>query len=161
MNAILINMYIGGPPSFSCYKTTSHHSESKIHYTDCTVTTPGMDPASGVFKVQEPGVYQFTFTGFFVSLKGHMVSTDIYLRRGKDDKIIGRGSAKSEENGTFGLGTGTDDNLHSTISIVLQERLQLDDQVLVSMVIHGDHGSSKIDSDFSRKIIFTGLKISD
>ena len=34
-------------------------------------------------------------------------------------------------------------------------------QVLVSMVIHGNHGSSKLDSDWSRKIIFTGLKISN
>ena len=32
-----------------------------------------MSPSSGVFTVQEDGVYQFTFTGFIVALKGHMV----------------------------------------------------------------------------------------
>ena len=34
-------------------------------------------------------------------------------------------SAKTEEDGIF----GKDDDLHSTISIVLQERLQIGDQV--------------------------------
>ena len=86
-----------------------------------------------------------------------MVSADIYHRRGKEDKIIGRASAKTVEDGIL----GKDDDLHSTISIVVQEELQRGDQVLVSMVIHGNHGSSKLDSDWSRKIIFTGLKISN
>ena len=89
------------------------------------------------------------------------MSIDIYLRRGKDDKIIGRGSAKTDENGTLGFGSGTDDDLHSTVSIIVQERVELGDQILVSMVIHGNHGDSTLNSDFSRKIIFTGLKISD
>ena len=86
-----------------------------------------------------------------------MVSADIYHRSGGEDSIIGRGSAKTVEDGIL----GKDDDLHSTISIVLQERLRPGDQVLVSMVIHGNHGSSKLDSDWSRKIIFTGLKISN
>ena len=33
----------------------------------------GMDPKSGIFKVQEAGVYQLTFTGFAASIDGHMV----------------------------------------------------------------------------------------
>ena len=86
-----------------------------------------------------------------------MVSADIYHRSGGEDSIIGRGSAKTVEDGIL----GKDDDLHSTISIVLQERLSAGDQVLVSMVIHGNHGSSKLDSDWSRKIIFTGMKISN
>ena len=79
MNHCNINHHPGSPPSFSCYKTESHHSESKIHYSDCTIATPGMDPDTGTFTVQEPGVYQFTFTGFIVSLKGHMVSESVYM----------------------------------------------------------------------------------
>ena len=35
----------------------------------------GMDPKSGIFKVQEAGVYQLTFTGFAASIDGHMVSS--------------------------------------------------------------------------------------
>ena len=54
---------------------------------------------------------------------------------------------------------GKDDDLHTTVTIVLQETLQAGDEIFVSMVIHGDHGTSKIDSDFSRKIIFTGFQI--
>ena len=86
-----------------------------------------------------------------------MVSADIYHRSGGEDKIIGRASAKTVEDGIL----GKDDDLHSTISIIVQEELRRGDQVLVSMVIHGNHGSSKLDSDWSRKIIFTGLKISN
>ena len=33
-----------------------------------------MDAPSGVFTVEEAGVYQFTFSGFVVSIKGHMVT---------------------------------------------------------------------------------------
>ena len=79
-----------------------------------------MDANTGIFKVQEPGVYQITFTGFFVSLRGHMValnviviilysstqvSADIYLRTGEKDEIIGRSSAKTDEDGVFGSGS--------------------------------------------------------
>ena len=32
-----------------------------------------MDKNSGIFEVKESGVYQITFTGFFVSIRGHMV----------------------------------------------------------------------------------------
>ena len=53
------------------------------------------------------------------------VSTDIYLRRKKQDKIIGRASAKTDEDGIF----GKDDDLHTTVSIVLQETLEEDDKV--------------------------------
>ena len=86
-----------------------------------------------------------------------MVSADIYHRRAGEDNIIGRGSAKTVEDGIL----GKDDDLHTTVSLVIQEELRKGDQVLVSMVIHGNHGSSKLDSDWSRKIIFTGLKISN
>ena len=80
-----------------------------------------MDANTGIFKVQESGVYQITFTGFFVSLRGHMVniidivtnwtfsfiqvSADIYLRTGEKDEIIGRSSAKTDEDGVFGSGS--------------------------------------------------------
>ena len=63
----------GSPPSFSCHKTDSHTGSTKLSYSDCSVTTPGMDKDTGIFLVKESGVYQITFTGFFVSLKGHMV----------------------------------------------------------------------------------------
>jgi len=145
------------PPSFSCHKTDSHTSETKVFYSDCSVTTPGMDTNTGIFKVKESGVYQITFTGFFVSLRGHMVSADIYLRTGEKDEIIGRSSAKTDEDGVF----GRDDDLHATTSIIVMERLAEGDKVFVSMVISGPHGDSKLESDFSRKIHFTGLKISD
>lgn len=85
-----------------------------------------------------------------------MISTDIYLRRENTDKIIGRASAKTDEDGIF----GKDDDLHTTVSIVLQETLTEDDKIFVSMVIQGSHGDSKIESDFTRKIIFTGFQIS-
>jgi len=145
------------PPSFSCHKTDSHTSETKVFYSDCSISTPGMDANTGIFKVQEPGVYQITFTGFFVSLRGHMVSADIYLRTGEKDEIIGRSSAKTDEDGVF----GRDDDLHATTSIIVMERLREGDKVFVSMVISGPHGDSKLESDFSRKIHFTGLRISD
>jgi len=145
------------PPSFSCHKTDSHTSETKVFYSDCSVTTPGMDRKTGIFQVKEAGVYQITFTGFFVSLKGHMVSADIYLRTGTKDEIIGRSSAKTDEDGVF----GKDDDLHATTSIIIMEKLNVGDKVFVSMVISGPHGNSKMESDFSRKIHFTGLKISD
>ena len=41
------------------------------------------------------------------------------------------------------------------------EKLELEDEVFVSMAIHGDHGDSSLWSDFSRKIHFTGLRVSD
>jgi len=145
------------PPSFSCHKTDSHTSETKVFYSDCSISTPGMDANTGIFKVQESGVYQITFTGFFVSLRGHMVSADIYLRTGEKDEIIGRSSAKTDEDGVF----GRDDDLHATTSIIVMERLREGDKVFVSMVISGPHGDSKLESDFSRKIHFTGLRISD
>jgi hypothetical protein len=34
----------------------------------------GMNSSTGFFTVVEPGVYQLSFTGFFVALRGHMVS---------------------------------------------------------------------------------------
>jgi hypothetical protein len=33
-----------------------------------------MNSSTGFFTVVEPGVYQLSFTGFFVALRGHMVS---------------------------------------------------------------------------------------
>jgi len=56
---------------------------------------------------------------------------------------------------------GRDDDLHATTSIIVMERLREGDKVFVSMVISGPHGDSKLESDFSRKIHFTGLRISD
>merc|ERR1712106_486350 len=106
-------------------------SEDKITYSGCSINTPGMDPSSGIFTVQVPGVYQITFTGFFVSMRGHMVSADIYLRTGEKDEIIGRSSAKTDEDGVF----GRDDDLHATTSIIVMERLAEGDKVFVSMVI--------------------------
>ena len=80
-----------------------------------SVTYPGMDTATGVFTVTDPGVYQITFTGFFRSKNGHMVrpvpstppqlSADLYLRRKGSEvtpEIIGRASAKVDENGFAG-----------------------------------------------------------
>ena len=32
-----------------------------------------MDEKSGLFTVLVPGIYQLTFTGFFVAIRGHMV----------------------------------------------------------------------------------------
>ena len=115
------NLFTGSPPAFSCHKTDSHTSETKVFYSDCSISTPGMDSNTGIFLVKEAGVYQITFTGFFVSLRGHMVkfvtslsklkmnplqvSADIYLRTGDKDEIIGRSSAKTDEDGVFGSGS--------------------------------------------------------
>ena len=62
-----------------------------------------MDKNSGIFTVKQGGTYQFTFTGFIASIRGHMVSTDLYLRRSQRDRIIGRASAKTDEDGIFGM----------------------------------------------------------
>ena len=53
------------------------------------------------------------------------MSADIYLSSGGKEKILGRGSAKTQEDGFL----MKDDDLHSTISIVLQERLKPNDKV--------------------------------
>jgi len=151
---------ISHPPAFSCHKTEEHVREAKLSYEGCSVENPGMDINSGIFTVSQPGVYQITFTGFFRSKNGHMLSADIYLRsKGNEASpiIIGRASAKVDENGF----AGKDDDLHTTTSVIVLEHLKLEDEVFVSMAIHGDHGDSSLWSDFSRKIHFTAFRISD
>ena len=53
------------------------------------------------------------------------LSVDIYLRRAGEDQIIGRTSAKTDEDGMF----GKDDDVHTTSSIILQQILAVGDQV--------------------------------
>jgi len=151
---------ISHPPAFSCHKTEEHVREAKLSYEGCSVENPGMDVNTGIFTVAQPGIYQITFTGFFRSKNGHMLSADIYLRsKGNEASpiIIGRASAKVDENGF----AGKDDDLHTTTSVIVLEQLKLEDEVFVSMAIHGDHGDSSLWSDFSRKIHFTAFRISD
>jgi len=151
---------ISHPPAFSCHKTEEHVREAKLSYEGCSVENPGMDLNTGIFTVAQPGIYQITFTGFFRSKNGHMLSADIYLRsKGNEASpiIIGRASAKVDENGF----AGKDDDLHTTTSVIVLEHLKLQDEVFVSMAIHGDHGDSSLWSDFSRKIHFTAFRISD
>jgi len=151
---------ISHPPAFSCHKTEEHARESKLSYEGCSVENSGMDLNTGIFTVAQPGIYQITFTGFFRSKNGHMLSADIYLRsKGNEASpiIIGRASAKVDENGF----AGKDDDLHTTTSVIVLEQLKLEDEVFVSMAIHGDHGDSSLWSDFSRKIHFTAFRISD
>jgi len=85
------------------------------------------------------------------------VSADIYLKRnGHEARIIGRSSAVTEEDGYF----GRDDDLHATASVIVMERMGKFDQVFVSMMSDNNRGSY-LKSDVSRKIHFTGVKISD
>ena len=50
---------------------------------------------------------------------------------------------------------------YSTYLQAQRVKIKIYMQVFISMVISGPHGDSKLESDFSRKIHFTGLKISD
>ena len=53
------------------------------------------------------------------------LSADIHLQRSGIDKIIARSSARTDEDGVF----GKDDDLHTTASMVILERLEAGDKV--------------------------------
>ena len=93
----------GTAPSFSCYKTASHIGENKIAYTDCTVTTEGMDKNTGIFTVKQGGTYQFTFTGFIASIRGHMVA--IPLAWSDIEQFLSRWAQTSTSGGATGTGS--------------------------------------------------------
>ncbi|XP_023344338.1 uncharacterized protein LOC111713649 isoform X2 [Eurytemora carolleeae] len=147
------------PPTFSCHRTTSVKDESIITYNACSIQTPGMNARTGRFRVEQDGVYQFTFTGLFVAVRGHMLSVDLFLERsgGSRPEIIGRSSGMVKEDTVF----GRDDDLHATTSVIIFQRLNKNDEVYVAMLIDGTKGDSHLQSDFSKKIHFTGLKISN
>jgi len=144
------------PPTFSCHRTKAHRNSAMVTYDQCSITTAGMNAATGRFTAQQDGVYQLTFTALFVAIRGHMLSADLYLEQsGSEPQIIGRSSAMVKEDTVF----GRDDDLHATSSVIVLQRLKQNDEVYVSMHIDGNHGDSHLMSDFSKKIHFTGLKI--
>ena len=57
---------------------------------------------------------------------------------------------------------GKDDDLHTTSTVIIMERLQVGDRIYIKMDLDADHGDSKIHSQEKMPSIhFVGQKISD
>ena len=57
---------------------------------------------------------------------------------------------------------GKDDDLHTTSTVIIMERLQLGDRIYIRMDLDANHGDSKIHSQEKMPSIhFVGQKISD
>ncbi len=62
----------------------------------------------------------------------------------------------------LGILVGVDDDLHTTSTVIIMERLQPGDKVYIEMEIDADHGDSKIQSEITKPAIhFIGHKIAD
>ena len=62
----------------------------------------------------------------------------------------------------FNLNLGKDDDLHTTSTVIIMERLQVGDRIYIKMDLDADHGDSKIHSQEKMPSIhFVGQKISD
>ncbi|CAB4067432.1 unnamed protein product [Lepeophtheirus salmonis] len=147
------------PPIFSCYRTSEHNTEGVIKYTDCNVKTPGMNPNTGKFTVQIPGVYKISFTGLFKAVNGHAVNADIIKKTfGGRFEFLGRSSADTNEIGTiFGA---NDDTILTTSTLTIMTPLNLEDEVYVTMSIETNHGYSSIYSSANPAIHFIGEWVS-
>lgn len=58
-----------------------------------------MDANSGIFTVQQPGIYHFSFSGLFYALNGHGINAYITRQRGNVVKYLGRSKADTDERG--------------------------------------------------------------
>ena len=56
---------------------------------------------------------------------------------------------------------GVDDDITTTSTVVVLERLRVGDEVYVRVEIENDHDSSNVHSSSNRHIHFTGQRISD
>merc|ERR1719270_3342569 len=146
------------PPAFACHKTESHTIEGRITYNGCNVQTKGMDENSGIFTVNVPGVYHFSFTGLFHALNGHGINAHIIWERGNSVRHLGSSKADTNENGW----PGKDDDLVSTSTVIIMERLQVGDRIYIKMDLDADHGESILHSEAIKPSIhFVGQKIAD
>jgi len=147
------------PPAFACHKTESHTIEGRVTYNGCNVPTKGMDANSGIFTVNVPGVYHFSFTGLFHALNGHGINADIIREQG--NKVWHLGTSKTDTNeNSWPL--GKDDDLYSTSNVIIMEKLEIGDKIYVAMYLDANHGDSIIHSQkIKPSIHFVGQRISD